>query len=270
MSRPYFQFPLCSLRFGTSRRQRLEAIISYGCVEMGKRLWTKHTVEERESRRAHPPDWCRRTLRKDTHLEAVFGCEHLNVSAPNLEAMIAEHSDLARFVKIWEQQHGPDALVRIRTDWLFEVRDYKGMSYPELAVLAAIYSKIGAARGPVRILQDEIWKRTHGCKSDRVFRAEMNRRRRPFLTPRQVRSIIERLHGRHFFARVTVGRRQTSYSNRLSNKELADCVFTAKIQRSLARQERIRTDADLTKRIQAARRKLAGSDATEGATDAPL
>jgi hypothetical protein len=57
MSRPYFQFPLCSLRFGTSNRQRLEAIISYGCVEMGKRLWTKYTVEERESRRAHPPDW---------------------------------------------------------------------------------------------------------------------------------------------------------------------------------------------------------------------
>ena len=122
----------------------------------------------------------------------------LNVSAPNLEAMIAEHSDLARFVKIWEQQHGPDALVRIRTDWLFEVRDNKGMSYPELAVLTAIYSKIGDARGPVRILQDEIWKRAHGFKSDRVFRVEMNRRRRPFLRPRQVRSIIERLHGRHF------------------------------------------------------------------------
>jgi hypothetical protein len=121
-----------------------------------------------------------------------------------------------------------------------------------------------------RILQDEIWKRAHGFKSDRVFRAEMNRRRRPFLTPRQVRSIIERLHGRHFFARVTFGRRQTYYSNRLSNKELADRIFTAKIQRSLARQERIRADADLTKRIQAARRKLAGSDATDGATDAPL
>ena len=80
----------------------------------------------------------------------------------------------------------------------------------------------------------------------------MNRGRKPFLTPRQVRSIIERLHGRHFFARITFGRRQTYYSNRLSNKELADRIFTAKIQRSLARQERIRADADLTKRIQAA------------------
>ena len=136
--------------------------------------------------------------------------------------MLASHAQLSQFIKEFEERHGRDARVRIRTDWLFEVRDNKGMSYPELAVLAAIYCKIGAARGPVRILQDEIWKRAHGFKSDRVFRAEMNRRRKPFLTPRQVRSIIERLHGRHFFARVTFGRRQTYYSNRLSNKELAD------------------------------------------------
>jgi hypothetical protein len=193
----------------------------------------------------------------------------LNVIAPNLGAMIAEHSALARFVKDWEQQHGPDARVRIATDWVFEARDDTGISFSELLVVAAIYSKIGANHKPVRITRDEIWRRALGYKSERVFRAEAGGH--VFgLTKRQVRAIIERLHGRHFFARVTFGRRQTYYSNRLSNKELADRIFTAKIQPSLARRARICADADLTKRIQAARRKLAGSAATESATDAPL
>jgi hypothetical protein len=110
----------------------------------------------------------------------------------NIEGVLAHHARLSRFVKEFEEKHGTDARLRIRTDWLLEVRDKIGMSYPELAAMAAIYSKIGAARGPVRILQDEIWRRAHGFKSDRVFRAEMNGRD-PFLTLRQVRSIIKRL-----------------------------------------------------------------------------
>jgi hypothetical protein len=270
----YFQFPLCALSFAQESKKGVDCIISFACVEVGKERWQKFSENERGARKSvlADPAVCSGSvdLENDEQLQAVAGCEYLNVCAGNVRIMLASHAQLSRFIKEFERRHGTDARVRIRTDWLFEVRDNKGMSYPQLAVLAAIYSKIGAARGPVRILQDEIWKRAHGFKSDRVFRAEMNRRRRPFLTPRQVRSIIERLHGRHFFARVTFGRRQTYYSNRLSNKELADRIFAAKIQPSLARQVRIRADADLTNRIQAARRKLAGSDATEGATGAPL
>jgi hypothetical protein len=102
------------------------------------------------------------------------------------------------------------------------------MSYPELAVLAAIYSKIGASRRPVRILREEILKRAHGFKSDCVFRAEMNGRD-PFVTPHQVRSIIERLQARKFFARVTYARRQKL-------KSLAKIVVTAapRSERNLA------------------------------------
>src|SRR5262249_25674082 len=144
-----------------------------------------------------------------------------------------------------------------------------GMPYPDLAVVAAIYSKIGASEHPVRISREEIWWRAHGFKSDRVFGIEM-KGRKPLLTQRQVRSIIERLHERNFFAGVTYGRRQTYYSHRMSSSELADAIYNSKIQRSLARQARRRADADLTKRIQAARRRLAGPNATDGATDLPL
>ena len=140
------------------------------------------------------------------------------------------------------------------------------MSYRELAVLAAIYSKIGAAKGPVRITREEIWRRALGFKSKRVFLVEM-RDRQAWITERQVRSIIERLHDRKFFARVTYARRQTYYSHRLTAIQLADAVFAQKLQPELARQARIRANDALTKRIQAERRRLASQEAGDHAAD---
>jgi hypothetical protein len=273
MDRHYFHFPLCALTFGRDIRERLNCIISFCCVEMGVKQWEKFSPNERVARRSfYPPPHvctCKIDLRKKEELQVVAGCEYLTVVCQNVEGTLAAYARLKRFVEDFERKHGTDARVRICTDWIFEVRDNKGMSYPELAVLAAIYSKIGASKSPVRITREEIWRRAHGCKSDRVFRTEM-KGRRPFRTERQVRSIIERLHGRNFFARITYGRRQTYYSNRQSSSELADHVFKIKVQRSLARQARRRADAGVTKRIQAERRRLAGPAATEGATDMPL
>ena len=171
--------------------------------------------------------------------------------------MLADHARLSRFVKEFEEKHGTDARVRIRADWVFEVRDNKGMSFQELAVLVAIYSKIGAARRPVRISRDDIWRRAHGFKSDRVFRAEMDGRRDPFVTRRQVRSIIERLHARKFFARVTYARRQTYYSHRMSAKQLNEAIFQLKTRADLARRASRVANAVLTHRIQAECRRLA-------------
>src|SRR5262249_31956821 len=156
--------------------------------------------------------------------------------------IVAGHNHLAHFRCEFERKHGPDAKVRLAIRFVFEARDNKGMSYQELAVLAAIYSKIGAAKGPLGITREEIWRRTLGFKSKRVFCLEM-RGCEPWITMRQVRSIIECLHDRKFFARVTYGRRQTYYSHRMSGTALAEHVFTAKIQRSLAKEARRRADA---------------------------
>jgi hypothetical protein len=182
--------------------------------------------------------------------------------------MVAGHYTLERFIKDFERRHGPDARVRIVTSWVFEARDRKGISYAELAVLAAIYSKIGAAKGPVRITRDEIWRRALGCKSERVFRAEMHDRKAS-ITQRHVRSIIDRLHApRKFFARVTYARRQSYYSHRLTVDQLSECVFNRKMQPALARQARIRANYTLTQRIQAERRRLAAPGAVDGAANA--
>jgi hypothetical protein len=274
MKNHYFQFPLCVLSFVQNVREDVGAIIAFASVELGKKQWETFSSNEQQAKRLVLPNprtcQCSIDPTSDEQLQTVAGCEYLRIRIFNIKGMLADHARVSRFVKEFEDRHGTDARVRIRTDWLFEVRDNKGMSYQELAVLAAIYSKIGASRRPVRITREEIWWRALGYKSQSVFRAEDDGGHVLGPTERQVRSIIERLQSRNFFARITFGRRQTYYSNRLSTKELADEIFTAKMQRSLARQARICADADLTKRIQAARRKLAGSVATESATDAPL
>jgi hypothetical protein len=269
----YFHFPLCLLSFGGGIEERLNGIISLACVEMGVKRWQKFSPIERNARSSFPPPpefcTCRIDLGKEVDLQVVAGCEFLNLICRNVKGILADYARVTRFKEDFERRHGTDARVRIRKDWIFEVRDNKGMSYPELAVLAAIYSKIGASKRPVLITREEIWKRAHGYKSDRVFRAQINGRC-PFITLRKVRSIIERLHNRKFFARITYGRRQTYYSHRLSGAALAEHVFASKMQRSLASRARRRADAALTKRIQVGRRKLASPDATEGATDMPL
>ena len=178
-----------------------------------------------------------------------------------------DYKPLAQFAKKWEKRHGSDATVRIDAQWVIEAK-YDKFSYDELAVLVAIYSKIGSKKGPVRITQDEIWRRSLGYKSERVFREETGGSG-VCCRPRQVRTIIERLDERNFFARITFARRQTFYSHRLSREKLAELVRATKLYRARARQARISANAKLTSEIQAERRKLADGNAAEGATGTP-
>jgi hypothetical protein len=203
-------------------------------------------------------------LTNDAHQQVFVGAELLEIKILNVRVIIAEHERLATFVREFEQKHGRDVQVRVATKFVFEACYNKGMSYQELAVLTGIYGKIGAAKGPVRITREEIWRRALGFKSMQVFSMEMQDRQ-AWITPRQVRSIIERLHERGFFARLTFARRETFYSHRITAKQLADDICFQKVQRHLARQARMRANDALTKRIQAARQSIAARDAAPDA-----
>jgi hypothetical protein len=210
---------------------------------------------------------CEIDLMDDAHQQTVAGAQQLRIIIGNVGGIVASHERLAHFLGEFERKHGPDAQVRLATDLVFEARDGKGISYWELAVLAAVYSKIGAAKGPVRITREEIWRRALGFKSKGVFSVEM-RRRKACITSRQARSTIERLHDRGFFARLTYARRQTYYSHRLTPDQLADAIVTMKLRRQRARQARMGANDALTKRVQAERHGLAAPDAADGATEA--
>jgi hypothetical protein len=271
MNGPFFQFPLCALSFPASEWDRLDQVISFCCLEVGKRRWEKFNQIEKKLRRQDLLGMisciCEMDLTNETHHHLVAGAQLLEVKIGNIRRVVASHERLAHFVREFERKHGTDTQVRLAQKFVFEARDNKGMSYQELSVLAGIYSKIGATKGPVRITREEIWRRALGFKSKRVFSVEM-RDRQAWITPRQVRSIIERLHERRFFARLTFARRQTFYSHRLSAKQLADDICVQKVQRDLVRRARIRANDALTKRIQAARQRIAARDAAEGAADA--
>jgi len=242
MSRPYCHFPLCALAFGVDVKERLGAILGYSSVQMGLLLWGKYTDEQIADFRAHPPEWCTSRLKRDLHLQIAMGCEALEIIPPALRFVWDDYVALDEFVDDCEQQYGPDAKVRLPVDWVLEALDGKGISYDELAVLAAIYSKIGSKQGPVRITRDEIWWRSLGFKSERVFKQHYVSLRRP----RRIRRLIDELAERNFFARITFARRETYYSHRLSQKDLEEQIFEAKVYRARARQTRIAANADLT------------------------
>jgi hypothetical protein len=269
MSEPYCQFPLCSLAFDTNVDDRLMTILAYSVIEMGKLLWPDYSADQREYLRVHPPEWCTSSLENDEDLEALIGCEGLDLRQPHFDFIVEDHSALSQFTSEWEQRYGPDAKVRLPVDWVLEALYGRGILYDELAVVAGIYSKIGQKAGPVRITREEIWWRSLGYKSEYVFKEETGNYAFS-RTARQVRSIIEELDERNFFARITFARRETYYSHRLSRKELAEQVFATKVYRAGARQARITANAKLTSQIQAERRKRAGGNASDGASDTPL
>jgi hypothetical protein len=262
MNRPYFQFPLCALSLPDSERERLDCIISYCCIEVGKHDWRNLTTQQQLAWCTAPPvpGWqtAKVDLNKRAHVQALLGANRLNVVLGYAPTTVARHRHLSAFVSAFEHKHGRDVQVRLATDLVFEARDEKGLSFPELAVLAAIYSKIGAANSAVRTTREEIWRRAQGYKSKQAF-SRGNPPEQPYLTVRKTRSLIEKLHQRGFFARVTYARRQTYYSHRLTADELADSVFQQKTRAARARHTRIAANSALTKRILDSLRILAGS-----------
>jgi hypothetical protein len=258
--RRYFQFSLCALHFGTSVPERLDHIISFCCVQQGIRRWATLSDEERrrfrsvtESPFLFIPGI---NVELQAEVQAALGAEKLILKIQSLPSMLDQHSKLHSFISSFETRHGRDAQVRIVTDWVFEARLGKGISFIELAVLSAIYSKIGAKRGAVLIRRDEIWRRAHGCKSKAVF-ATLSKSL-PFpLGESQVRSAVERLHTRGFFSRVTFGRRYTYYSHRLTASELEESVFKRKTQPVTAKRRQQEANDSLTARVKLARSKLA-------------
>jgi hypothetical protein len=106
MSRPYCHFPLCALHFAEDVKDRLQCILGYSAVRMGWELWEEYTVEQKEYFRAHPPEWCKSRLKRDSDLQIAMGCDALGIRPPTLGCVRDNFADLADFVEDWEQEYG--------------------------------------------------------------------------------------------------------------------------------------------------------------------
>jgi hypothetical protein len=261
---PYFQVPLCAFAFGKSDKERLDAIICFGVIEAGRKRW-KHLAEPQRQellnaliRTGKIPDDFRR--RSTPHVIALFGADALHVRLGSVHSTLSQHDGLLEFQHSFERQHGKDPLVRLKAKLVFEARDRTGVTSGELAILAAIFSVVGKKKYPVLITQDRIRRRALGYKTEAVFEAEFSQRQDGVmpLTDWQLRSLIERLHTRKFFARATYGRRLTYYSHRMTDAQLRKAVVEMKTLRFssglLARHD----DATMTDAIRNFRAATAG------------
>jgi hypothetical protein len=260
----YFQVPLCALAYGTSDRERLEVIISYGLVEAGAKRWGKLTDDERQQlleTKAKAGQLPRGFTRSNTkHAIAVCGASVTNLTLGSPQFSLSRHAALSDFCDTFQQRHGADAVVRLKKDLVFEARDGGGITPRELYVLAAIYSVIGRKQGPVLITQDRVRCRALGYKTKTVMAAELPRRKdgaQP-LSNWRLRSLLDRLQARKFFARVTYGRRLSFYSHRMREGELRQAVIEMKTFRFSNKTLRRFDDSAMTAAIRNQRASLEG------------
>ena len=190
------------------------------------------------------------------HFAAMLGAEIVGVRLHSLADSIKEYKTLLMFQNDFESRHGTDAFVRILTDLIFEVRDDdRGMTYRELAVLCALYSRIGNAQRPVRIIKAEIRSRMMGYKSLKILGAEIANRgdgARPY-TERQVLYTLDELHRRRFFARARANERQTYFSNKMDQGALEKHLFEMKTRDAVFDGNRIARDRSLMDKIRSAK-----------------
>jgi hypothetical protein len=165
-----------------------------------------------------------------------------------------------RFKNAFEDRHGKDALVRLRTDLVFDARDGNGITPRELSVLAAIYSVIGRKPDPVLITQQRIQHRALGYKTAAIMEAEIPNRKdglKP-LSDWQIRCMLDRLQARKFFARVTFGRRQSYYSHRMKEAALRQAVAKMKTHQFATNRIRSIDDKSMSDMIRNMRAEMLG------------
>ena len=214
--------------------ERLNALMHFAVVQTGLKQWHDLNtvqrlaiIEIKQKSQSLPPDF---DITLDWHCIVICGAAKMKVRLESIEHCLKQHAKLKTFVDKFERSHGPDAMVRLRTDLVFEAESGRGITPLELSLLAAIYSIIGRKQGPVRITQDYIHCRALGYKSEAVMAMEISGRgnTEPRLTEWIVRSRLESLRRRRFFVCTTYGRRLTYYSHRMTQKQLEKAVYELK------------------------------------------
>lgn len=257
----YFQFPLCALAYGSTIKERFQEILAFCVMEVGEAVKAKVTQDiiEEHIRNARgegsvPTDF-RGNMHR--HIEAVLGARTTNVRLGSVEATIRQHKSLGDFIERFEFAYGRSPLVRIKTEFVWDILKNDGMSNRELTILCAVYSCIGAKEWPVRITKKTIGHRMLGYKSEAMMKAEIQRRpdREKPLTERQILTTLDKLHSRGFFARMRANARQTYYSHRLTQEEMKKALYEMKTRRAIQRRNRIEEDNNLMEWIKATNEK---------------
>jgi hypothetical protein len=218
----FFHFPLELLAFGKNPKNRLGHVVDYCLSEVGRNLSKRMTGPELKemacSVHNKPNDFSR--SRTDC-LEIVAAMKILEIAGGSIGETLAQSRVAREFHLQFSSRHGGSPFVRVKNDFLWDALDGR-MTYREFAVIAAIYSTIGAKSYPVRITRETIQHRMLGYKSKAVMKSELASRT-DGATPLSIWQIgrtVDSIAERHFFTRARKNRRQTFYSLTLRQDQL--------------------------------------------------
>lgn len=251
---PYFQFPLCCLAFGDDPVARLQHVVDWCCVNMGKQMGQLMTRNQLQQL-AHdmPPEERPNGLNPNSapHATIAAGMKRLHVRGGNAAQMLRQHETLTVFCDAIQANHGRFPLVRIRADLLWDTI-HGEMPYRNFAVLCGVYSVIGAKKYPARITRDRIRAGAMGYKNVAMMTSDVLKQRQDGaqpLTIDQLRHTLDVLETASCFARVQFSPRRVYFSHRMTREEMSKQLVTSKARRDTVVRANRAADRELRARI---------------------
>ncbi len=235
----YFQFPIRALRVGC----RLDAVtreqagqvfsnaIDYSIIGLATELQNDERLDVLAD--AYLAGHDAKDSENETVRAVAAACEVLGVNAPNLSKAKAK-----AFADSWqriERVPGSNLLVRVRADFMWEMRD--SWAFRDAALLCGLYAGVGDATFK-RLDCNRIRTLAMGFASGAEL--EQHGARLPKLTDRQVRHTLSQLERRKLFQRATPDGRHTYYSHRLSEQEMISALAQLVVKRKRRETERKR------------------------------
>ena len=163
----------------------------------------------------------------------LLGIHFCGITLRSAAHIVRTHALAETFLADWRAKGRTVPMVRVGTTLLFEARDGKGISYRDFATLCAVNAALGK-KPFAAITQPRIRAGMLGYSSSTwLFDEEGNLTRNGEsllqeredgavpLSRKQMRTTLDRLERRHFFARFLASPRRTFFSRSLTNIELA-------------------------------------------------
>lgn len=219
----YFTFPLPLLDFGAEEKGRLQNIVSYSMLRMG-RAYTGDAPEllKQILSNGTPPDF--RNI--DDHKAVVIGGHLLNVAVGAVAASLNRAKDAQSFIEDHEMRYGNSPLVMVSSTLLWGCHNEDDPPYRLFSALCGILSVIGVKKMPIRITRDMVIARQLGYKSPEVQKQAFRKRQdgaEP-LTVQQVRDVLYDLEIRGLIARCHASPRVVYFSTTQNRDDLRESV----------------------------------------------
>ena len=230
----YCQFPLAVLSMPLAFPDLLSHILSYTMINTGEGLYKGFELQEERPQQwsifihrleEHRLPWPYREgdegrYQDEQYFKLFLGASKLRLQSKRPELVIREFEA----VKLHTAQIGNECMVRLKLTNCCEVMAMApgSLSQREFEVLCAIYSKIGS-KGHVRMTYREIIQRACGFANKNDFERLCDQA--AVLTESMVRTTVEKLRQKRFFARVLLHNRYSHYSHRMPEDELRTKLF---------------------------------------------